>query len=82
MPTTDKELIEMANNLSNNDLCRLFNLTSNRIFVCIGSYKKHSLTINNIECCTNGTLIQINPADEGVNSFDLEKHINTIDKSK
>tara|TARA_R110000787_G_scaffold99256_4_gene203795 strand:- start:35 stop:340 length:306 start_codon:yes stop_codon:yes gene_type:complete len=82
MPTTDKELIEIANNLSNNDLCKLLNLTSNRIIVSIGSYKKNWITINDIECNTNGTLIQINPADTGINSFNLEKHINNIDKSK
>jgi hypothetical protein len=82
MPTSDKELIEIANNLSNNDLCKLLNLTNNRIFVFIGSYKNHCITINDIECNTNGSLIQINPADKGRDSFDLEKHINDIDKSK
>lgn len=79
MPKTDKELIEIANDLSTNDLCKLLNFTSNRIMVSIGSYKKHWITINDIECNTNGTLVQINPADNGIdNTFNLEKHINDI----
>jgi hypothetical protein len=79
MPKTDKELIEIANDLSNNDLCKLLNLTSNRIMVSIGSYQNNSITINDIECNTNGSLIQINPADKGIdNTFNLEKHINNI----
>ena len=82
MPMTDKELIKVANDLSNNDLCKLLNLTSNRIIISIGGYKNHWISINDIECNTNGTLIQINPADIGLNSFNLEKHINNIDKSK
>ncbi len=80
MPKTDKELIEIANDLSNNDLCKLLNLTSNRIMVSIGSYQNNWITINDIECNTNGTLVQINPADKGIdNTFNLEKHINDID---
>ena len=79
MPKTYKELIEIANDLSNNDLCKLLNLTSNRIMVSIGSYQNNWITINDIECNTNGTLVQINPADKGIdNTFNLEKHINNI----
>lgn len=83
MPKTDKELIEIANDLSNNDLCKLLNLTSNRIMVSIGSYQKNWITINDIECNTNGTLVQINPADKGIdNTFNLEKHINNINRGE
>ena len=79
MPKTNKELIEIANDLTNNDLCKLLNLTSNRIMVSIGSYQNHWITIEDIECNTNGTLVQINPADKGIdNTFNLEKHINNI----
>ena len=80
MPKTDKELIEIAHDLSTNDLCKLLNFTSNRIMVSVGSYQNNWITINDIECNTNGSLIQINPADKGIdNTFELEKHINDID---
>jgi hypothetical protein len=57
------KLIEMANKLSNEDMCQLIHIFSDRISVFIGSVDKVQLTgelsIEN-PACLNGASVQIN----------------------
>tara|TARA_R100001440_G_scaffold16001_3_gene27146 strand:- start:8 stop:286 length:279 start_codon:yes stop_codon:yes gene_type:complete len=80
MKTT--ELIKLTNSLSNDDLIFIMNAFSDRICVYAGSYKRHAISFERVECCSNGCIIQINPKDLGQDSYDIEKHINKINESK
>ena len=76
-----EELINIVNSLSNDDLMFIMNVCSDRITVYVGSYKRHMISYNGIDCCSNGCLIQINAPDRGEeNSFDLEKQIQENNK--
>lgn len=79
MSKTFDEIIDLANSLSNQDLCDLFMFTSDRFNVAVFDKNKDSSTIGfdfkdsdeYIPCCVNGTAIQINieiDADEIVES--------------
>tara|TARA_Y100001951_G_C11059577_1_gene140049 strand:- start:116 stop:376 length:261 start_codon:yes stop_codon:yes gene_type:complete len=58
-----EKLIEIANDLSNNDLCMLINIVAERLNVFIGSTDKIQLTgelsMEN-PACLNGASVQIN----------------------
>ena len=58
-----EKLIEIANDLSNNDLCMLINIVAERLNVFIGSTDKIQLTgelsLEN-PACLNGASVQIN----------------------
>jgi len=57
------KIVEMANKLSNEDMCQLIHIFSDRISVFIGSVDKVQLTgelsIEN-PACLNGASVQIN----------------------
>jgi len=77
---TQEELIKITNSLSNDDLIFIMNAFSDRICVYAGSYKNHSIAFEKIDCCSNGCMIQINPADLGRNSFNIEELIKSANK--
>ena len=77
---TTEELIKLTNSLSNDDLIFIMNAFSERICVYAGSYKKHSISFQRVECCSNGCMIQIYPADLGSDTFDVEELINSANK--
>jgi hypothetical protein len=55
-----EELIEMANALSNDDICFLINLVSRRCDVFIGTMGERQLSSEIVWACLNGMEIQIN----------------------
>ena len=61
-----KELLNIYNKLSNEDLINLFEMSSERIFVWNPNDKTCYDLDNDIPCCFNGTQIQINIAEDGM----------------
>ena len=61
-----KELLNIYNKLSNEDLINLFEMASERIFVWNPNDKTCYDLDNDIPCCFNGTQIQVNIAEDGM----------------
>jgi len=61
-----KELLNIYNRLSNEDLINLFEMASNRIFVWNPNDRTCYELDNDIPCCFNGTHIQVNIAEDGM----------------
>ena len=61
-----KELLNIYNRLSNEDLINLFEMASERIFVWNPNDKTCYDLDNDIPCCFNGTQIQVNIAEDGM----------------
>jgi len=61
--TTD-ELVNLANSLSNDDVCFLLNALSERMSVFYGCRNRVALTSDVGSVCTNGVSIQINTVIE------------------
>lgn len=55
-----EELFDMANDLSNEDLCFLINCMSNRLEVYFGSLAMCCLSSDVMGASINGTVVQIN----------------------
>lgn len=55
-----EEVIAIANGLSNDDICYLINLISERCSVFVGCMGNRQLSSEITWACINGTLIQIN----------------------
>ena len=55
-----EELVDIANSLSNDDLCQLMNIVSERLFVYYGAYNNCQLTSDVHFACLNGASVQIN----------------------
>ncbi len=81
MGKTPKELVELANDLTTNDLAKLLDLVGNRIMVSVGQYKYNWVSFNGIDATTNGTLVQLSPQDSVRNHFNLERTINKINNN-
>jgi len=62
-----KKLLDIANDLSNENICDLINLVSDRFDVFFGCLNGHQLGSGVASASMNGTLIQIN-----CDSADLE----------
>ena len=67
MSKETKDLVKIANELSNEDMCSLINMFSDRIEIFIGVYAKgdNKLQIsaqlsNEVPCSLNGAALQIN----------------------
>ena len=60
MTDRKKELLDFANDLSNEDLCFLINCMANRCEVYFGSLAKCVLSSEVMDACINGTIVQIN----------------------
>jgi|TARA_R100000455_G_C6225226_1_gene88401 hypothetical protein len=61
-----KELLNIYNRLSNEDLINLFEMSSKRIFVWNPNDKTCYELDNDVPCCFNGTKIQVNIAEDGM----------------
>ncbi len=61
-----KELLNIYNRLSNEDLINLLEMASERIFVWNPNDKTCYDLDQDIPCCFNGTHIQINVAEDGM----------------
>ena len=61
-----KELLNIYNRLSNEDLINLFEMSSERIFVWNPNDRTCYELDNDIPCCFNGTKIQVNIAEDGM----------------
>ena len=55
-----EDLLEIANSLSNDDLCHLLNMVSDRLFVFYGVHDKMQQSSNVTFACLNGACVQIN----------------------
>jgi hypothetical protein len=55
-----EDLLEIANSLSNDDLCHLINMVSDRLFVFYGVHDKMQQSSNVTFACLNGACVQIN----------------------
>ena len=59
-----KDLIKLANELSNDDMCQLINIFSDRIDIYIGMYPLNVLRSAELNkenpCVMNGAVIQLN----------------------
>lgn len=60
MASRKEELFDMANDLSNEDICFLINCMSNRFEVYFGSLAMCVLSSEVRDACMNGTVVQIN----------------------
>ena len=61
-----KKLLKIYNELSNEDLINLFEMSSARIFVWNPNDKTCYELDNDVPCCFNGTKIQVNIAEGGM----------------
>ena len=57
---TNAGITELADGLSNNDICELLNRIGDRINIYYGSANKNCLTSNFLSACVNGSVVQIN----------------------
>jgi hypothetical protein len=55
-----KKILDIANDLSNEDICELINLVGDRLDVFFGCLNGHQLSSGVAWATMNGTLIQIN----------------------
>lgn len=55
-----RELLNIANSLSNDDLCTLLNMVSDRLFVFYGVHDNMQQTSDVAFACLNGASVQIN----------------------
>jgi hypothetical protein len=55
-----QELLDVANKLSNDDICDLINMVAPRLDVFFGSLNRHMLSSGVTFAATNGTVIQVN----------------------
>jgi|DEB0MinimDraft_10_1074344.scaffolds.fasta_scaffold74888_2 hypothetical protein len=55
-----QELLDIANKMSNDDICDLINMVAPRLDVYFGSLNRHCLTSGVTFAVTNGTVIQVN----------------------
>ncbi len=60
MASREEELLDFANDLSNEDLCFLINCMANRCEVYFGSLAMCVLSSEVRDACMNGTVVQIN----------------------
>ena len=56
----NEKLLEIANNLSNENICDLINIIAPRLDVFFGKLNRHSLSSGVDFACMNGATIQIN----------------------
>jgi len=82
MGKTQQELLEIANDLTTNDLAQLLNLVGNRILVYVGNYREHEISFETIDASTNGTMVQINPQDRGRHTWKIRDEIIKVDNKK
>jgi hypothetical protein len=54
------ELIEFVNGLSNDDVCHVINMLSDRLDVYVGLLNNHCIASPVAFACLNGTMVQIN----------------------
>lgn len=55
-----QELLDIANKMSNDDICDLINMVAPRLDVFFGSLNRHCLSSGVTFAATNGTVIQVN----------------------
>jgi hypothetical protein len=55
-----QELLDVANKLSNDDICDLINMVAPRLNVFFGSLNRHCLSSGVTFAAMNGTVIQVN----------------------
>jgi hypothetical protein len=55
-----QELLDVANKMSNDDICDLINMVAPRLDVFFGSLNRHCLSSGVTFAATNGTVIQVN----------------------
>lgn len=55
-----QELLEFVNGLSNDDVCDVINLLSDRLDVYVGLLNNHCIASPVAFACLNGTSVQIN----------------------
>jgi|TARA_R100000482_G_C5082827_1_gene126961 hypothetical protein len=55
-----EELLDIANSLSNDDLCTLINMVSDRLFVFYGVHDNMQQMSDVTFACMNGASVQIN----------------------
>jgi len=60
MTSRKEEMFDLANDLSNEDLCFLINCMSNRFEVYFGSLAMCALSSEVMDASMNGTVVQIN----------------------
>jgi|DEB0MinimDraft_6_1074348.scaffolds.fasta_scaffold85998_2 hypothetical protein len=60
MKKKQQKIVDMANNLTNNEICDLLNCLSDRIDVYFGLFNKCCLGSKAHFACMNGTQIQLN----------------------
>lgn len=77
-----KELINLVNKLSNDNIKDILNIKLNDIAVYLGSYKHHSIGGDVESVCMNGAIIQINVKERPFGccpAMTLEEYIYDID---
>ena len=55
-----QELLDVANKMSNDDICDLINMVAPRLNIFFGSLNRHCLSSGVTFAATNGTIIQVN----------------------
>ena len=60
MKKKHRKILDIANSLSNNEICDLLNCLSDRIDIYFGSFNKHCLGSQADFACLNGPVIQLN----------------------
>ena len=82
MVDREKNLLDLANDLSNEDLCFLINCVANRCEVYFGSLTKCVLSSEVRDACMNGTVVQINCMSAELDDLREDEFIKyAIDKS-
>lgn len=55
-----ERMLELANNLTNEEICSLFNMTSDRFSIYVGKLGDCMISTKATWACMNGTYIQVN----------------------